>query len=175
MNYDVCIYVSEWRGGGVKGFMFLAVLVLTQLLLLWEESEPSLPFTYLHLRTDSCCPLTQRKGISTSTACSLGVPPSSSSLSPLPPQQGRSGNPGRLPGTWSLLLPPREDPVTAWASTSPSRNSWFMFLGSTLGCCFFPHRLATATGIVKAAMDVLEWAGEVINNSASCFPQGTEH
>lgn len=53
MNYDVCTYVSECAGAGFQGFMFLAVLVLTQLLLLWEESEPSLPFTYLHLRTDS--------------------------------------------------------------------------------------------------------------------------
>lgn len=67
MNYDVCIYVRGVGGmGEFKRFMFLAVLILTQLLLLWEESKPSLPFTYLHPRTDRCYPLTQKKGISAS-------------------------------------------------------------------------------------------------------------
>lgn len=59
MNYDVCVYVSECAGAGFQGVVFLAALVLTQPLLLWEESEPSLSFTYLHLGTDSyACPLT---------------------------------------------------------------------------------------------------------------------
>lgn len=88
---------------------------------------------------------------------------------------GQKGRSWLSPRTGSLLLLHRENPLTSWASTSPSRSSWFMFLGSALGhwgffSCWFP----AAAGIVKKAMVVLAQTGEVINNSVSCFPQGTE-
>lgn len=166
------MWVGRW--GVFKSFMFLVVLVLTPLQLLWEESKPSLPFTYLLLRTDSCCSLTQRKGVQPTLPVPLGSSLLHTPLSPpypLYPIAKEEQKSLLLPGSGlrSFCHPDRIYQLHLPEGTDLCSFGLIYIKLVFFFYVVFPCWQPAATGIAKATVDVLEQASEVINKMASYF------